>query len=266
MSHITTEKNALEIVKRNLDDDEIFFATSIDEEEIIRHAVSTAMPNYNPNSFPDFIFDDGFIEHFAITSSKEDRKGSRMKKEESGFNRDFAEKEEKFKEFMNDNPSFDEVKTISQDYHYTEHHSHENLTKSLVNNLESHIRSSSKYGGKNKTKIYLIEYDEFNLHMYISYKEIKSERHYGDLLYREDDTLYRLSRDKEMLKTLYLYKNDVDFILFKTCNRIEIINVKEIPEILKLIKYDYDFSEVVAYKVMSTHCISVKNESGDKNE
>lgn len=42
--------------------------------------LKAAKPNQNSNEFPDFIFEDGFIEHFAVTSSSEGRKGQNKNK------------------------------------------------------------------------------------------------------------------------------------------------------------------------------------------
>lgn len=42
--------------------------------------LKAAKPNQNSNEFPDFIFEDGFIEHFAVTSSSEGRKGAKQNK------------------------------------------------------------------------------------------------------------------------------------------------------------------------------------------
>lgn len=53
------------------------------ESETISQILFSAKPNANSNSFPDFVFSGGGIEHFEITSSKEPGKGSVFKIEES---------------------------------------------------------------------------------------------------------------------------------------------------------------------------------------
>ena len=263
MSHCVIEKNAFDIVKNNLNNCECYYATTIKDEMTIKNAFMTAKLNSEINDFPDFIFDGGFIEHFSITSSKENKKGSKLKQEEAKMNRDFSKSEESFKNYMNENPSFNEVNSITKEYKYNENHSHEYLMKSFFDNFNSHIESCENYYGDKSIKIYLVEYNDFNLRMHVSYKGLKTDRHYGDLLIREPDTLYRISRDKELLMKLYEYTDKIDYLIFKSSERIEIINVKDILEIIKLVKYDYEYGDVVAVKVMTTKCISVKNESGE---
>lgn len=47
--------------------------------------IRTAKPNPSSSEFPDFIFDNGFIEHFQITSSQVTRKGATHARKESRF-------------------------------------------------------------------------------------------------------------------------------------------------------------------------------------
>ena len=86
------EQNCFDIVKCRLDK-EIYFAMSYEDEEIIKKAFSKAKDNPDPNLFPDFIYDDGFIEHFQVTSSYETkRKGSNMEIEKSAISREFQKR------------------------------------------------------------------------------------------------------------------------------------------------------------------------------
>ena len=52
---------------------------SYKDQCIVQKAFDEATANPNQSEFPDYIFDDGFIEHFQVTSSHENRKGSTMK-------------------------------------------------------------------------------------------------------------------------------------------------------------------------------------------
>lgn len=53
--------------------------------EIVDKIIESAISNPEPNEFPDFIFDGGFIEHFQVTSSIENRKGSVHSKKKSNY-------------------------------------------------------------------------------------------------------------------------------------------------------------------------------------
>ena len=86
------EQNCFDLVKQKLNND-IYFGMSIEDSEVIMKAFSEAEANYESKLFPDFIFDDGFIEHFRVTSSFEKKKkGSIMEIEKSAISREFQNK------------------------------------------------------------------------------------------------------------------------------------------------------------------------------
>ena len=63
----------LEKVKKQIRFEDCMGMTNKDWEEIQKY-LKTAVPNEQRNNFPDFIFDNGFIEHFQVTSSKTTKK------------------------------------------------------------------------------------------------------------------------------------------------------------------------------------------------
>ena len=56
-----------------------FFGLSYEDKQSFRNAIFNAQPNKNQSEFPDFVFLDGFIEHFQITSFQTNRKVLRIK-------------------------------------------------------------------------------------------------------------------------------------------------------------------------------------------
>lgn len=54
----------------NLDFDKNYFGLLEDERAEFVNIIREAKPNPSSSEFPDFIFADGFIEHFQITSSR----------------------------------------------------------------------------------------------------------------------------------------------------------------------------------------------------
>lgn len=56
---------------------------NVDNDTEILKQLNEVKPNPNPSEFPDFLSGDEIVEHFSITSSKENRKGSNFKKEQS---------------------------------------------------------------------------------------------------------------------------------------------------------------------------------------
>ena len=55
------------------------FGISQEEFKEIKQWINNANPNEKNSHFPDFLFENGFIEHFAITSSLENKKGAKQK-------------------------------------------------------------------------------------------------------------------------------------------------------------------------------------------
>ena len=106
--------------------------------------IRTAKPNPSSSEFPDFIFDNGFIEHFQITSSQVTRKGATHARKESDFRRKVDTETEKLKTEWNITPSFDAVRSESWAFQNPAH-SHEYLMDSFKQNWESHISSSKRF-------------------------------------------------------------------------------------------------------------------------
>ena len=64
----------------------LFGLTQEDVKEIV-NILRKWEPNRKPSEFPDFVFDNGFIEHFQITSSLETKKGAQQIINEKDFER-----------------------------------------------------------------------------------------------------------------------------------------------------------------------------------
>lgn len=72
------EQRCLDFVKHDLNDKDCFWLSNTQYVELKKWLNK---PNFNSNKFPDFVFYNGFIEHFAVTSSIENRKGAKQKRE-----------------------------------------------------------------------------------------------------------------------------------------------------------------------------------------
>ena len=114
-------------------------------------AIRDSKENPQLSEFPDFIFENGFIEHFKITSSNEGKKGSEKKIDEFLFNKRIAPQQKEFDDECK-NMLVGETKSKSWERQDVKH-SYENLESSLKNNLEKHIKSFDNYSGKNNLKI-----------------------------------------------------------------------------------------------------------------
>lgn len=218
-----------------------FFGITDEEIKQIANAIRHATPNPNSSQFPDFIFPDGFIEHFEITSSTcVPRGGAEQKIEEAKLNKRVDKELEHLKEEINNEPIPFETKSIHVDGVYPQH-SYENLKISFKNGLIHHLQSMDKFTGVKNKKIFLVELDDIALCMIENvYADLKNGVQIGDLRKQQSFQYYRLSRDKAMLKYLYQYSNQVDYIIFVCCNgQFEIIGIENIPEILKMLPWDF---------------------------
>ena len=99
-------------------------------------AIDTLMcvqENPQNNNFPDFICENGFIEHFEVTSSKTTSGGSLMKQEEAYF------------------------KNSDLQYIVYSQHSHEDFIKSFQDIWDSHIRSLNNRNMKADIGMFMVE-------------------------------------------------------------------------------------------------------------
>lgn len=213
-------------------------------EDIVEvfQAINTSKENVKLSEFPDFIFEKGFIEHFEITSSKESRKGSAREIDQFRFNKKIMLEIEEFNKSCNDMKA-GEIKSkswIRKDVP----HSYENLKESFKNNLTKHISSADNYSGEKDLKIYLVEYGDFGIEMC---EDIDSNPNYFAKNKRKPDYCwnYRLSKDKNMLRYIYNYKDKINYIIMNYHDYCEIIKVASIPSIIKYMPYDYIITDRV---------------------
>lgn len=223
------EKYCVERIRNNLTPD-TFFGFSIREIQDLEDLLDKVSPNKNSNDFPDFLFPNGLIEHFMITSSKENKKGAAHKIAVSKFQK----QNEKAINLLSDEKP---VYCNSLSY---ENHSYENLRSSFIKNWNKHIESLNKYRGDLKKCIFLVEYvDTYALSMLEDKWESINDFSVGDYKKPEYIHDYRLSRDKKMLEWLLEFSERVDCVIFVTEEFVELINLKGIQGLLSLLPYDY---------------------------
>lgn len=241
----------------NSDCHKCFFGLMEEDRIEIEKILYLAKPNENASEFPDFTFENGFIEHFQITSSKVTRKGATHKKEESAFEAKVAKETEELKTEWNETPSYSEVRSKSWAFNNPAH-SYEYLKESFQTVWEHHIDSLEKYSGSKEIGVFLIEYTEFALAMVEQvYANWKNGMSHGDMREEENFKFYRLSRDKNLLNFIYQYKDKIKYVIFSYCNGFEIIRLGNIPYLLRLLPWDFQIYPLVAWKVASVRNISV---------
>lgn len=132
------EQRCLDLVKKNINKKDCFGMSNQQYIELQKW-LKDAKPNQNSNEFPDFIFEDGFIEHFGVTSSSEGRKGAKQKQES------LILKKKSETTFLSNLDSSEEVTLVSQSFSRSfEQHTHLNIVKSIKKNWLKHIKSYEK--------------------------------------------------------------------------------------------------------------------------
>lgn len=266
------EQNSLNFVKSkilNLDSYKYYFGLLEEDRIQIEKILCSAKPNINASEFPDFVFDDGFIEHFQITSSQVTRKGAVHKKKEQQFKATVSKEMKIIQQTWSRESDYDKVRSKHWIFNNPKH-SYDYLVKSFKNTWIHHIKSLNKYFGSKINSIFLIEYTEFALSMsenvYIDWINGMSQ---GDMRKQEEFRCYRLSRDKKLLEFVYQYKEKIKYIIFVYQEGFEIIKIENIPFLLKLLPWDFSIYPLVVKQIGSAYNISIPNiisEEGEEND
>lgn len=223
-------------------------------------------PNQKPSDFPDFVFTNGFIEHFQVTSSSVTRKGSNHAKKESEFKHRVETETKQIENEWNQTPSFEEVRSKSWAFSNPVH-SHEFLITSFKNNWEHHMDSYRKYNGAKEIGIFMVEYPEVALsmceNMYCDWINGMSQ---GDMRGQEKFNEYRLSRDKKLLEYIYQFREQIKYVIFVNQVRYEVIRTENIPYLLKLMSWDFVIYPLTVNTVSTVKNISVSANLGQGGE
>lgn len=257
----------LEKVKKQIRFEDCMGMTNKDWEEIQKY-LKTAVPNEQRNNFPDFIFDNGFIEHFQVTSSKTTKKGSKHLKNIKHYKDETDIKFKQIKKEWEDNPIMYEERIATQEYLYKEHN-YEYLKQSIEQCFQNHVNSLDKYEGKKENGIFLIEYMDCAVSMVPNYNdEIYKKINNGDLKIERKINGYSPIYDKKMLGYFEQFKNKIKYIVWvnKSSRRIKgytgvmqsyceyyddvkVIKVNNISDMLADMPVDYEtHPEVVIYQ------------------
>lgn len=212
------EVNCLEYVVNVLGkkkNKEIVFS-NIENDSLLLKSLKEVKLNKNKTEFPDFISNDVIIEHFSITSSKENRKGSKFMVDQNINNTETQKCIEEWKKSCMNEPFESNTicsKVIENTY---DDLSYKNFINSLTKNLEHHIDSLKKFDLKNRKVVFLIELQDALMGIY---KQGTFCR------------FYALHKDKIALEILKTYVDLLDVIIFRANDRIEIIDMKKIDKI-----------------------------------
>lgn len=189
----------------------------------VKRAFSKVKPNSSSSEFPDFLFDDGFIEHFQVTSTRENRKGSEFRKEQNIFHKKCEENIEAKTATSNPTIGTFALESCPMTMESPES-SYDNYKKSFERNWSHHIESRKAYALSGKC-IFLIE---------MVGKPITVED--GGFKF-----FYKLAYDKDILEYIYEFREEVDYVVFTHSDQCEIVTVAEIPDNKKTLPSNMKF-------------------------
>lgn len=231
------------------------------EWKAFRKLLLSVKPNDSESKtvFPDFISNDGFIEHFHVTSGKFSRKGYDITKEESKM-------QQSHNNFMENAPAnlpTDNKNNILLSQHHTyfwrKNDSVENFHKSFKTCWEDHIDHLHNYTGNKHMSCFLISSDD----VLTVYEHMDDEDNifFGDLA-RQDRINFCLSYDMELLDYIYDYRDEIDYVIYCNINRgyVEVIKTTNIPAIKKYLpNHKWELSPLQCLETASTYGVHISN-------
>ncbi|MDY4895103.1 MAG: hypothetical protein SO532_04365 [Candidatus Borkfalkiaceae bacterium] len=183
-----------------------------------------AVANSDSNAFPDFIFPNGFIEHFQVSAANETKKGSAHNIAVNDFEQsNYKAFDQERKEFLQSpsrkNASIDtyDMKVITHEMASPEY-SYDSFVRSFKKNFEKHIKSLQKYNGEKAIGIFLIELVGARVTV------IQNGR------FR---VFFRLSIDKDLLEYINEFSGYLKYIVFANSEDYELLDIKNIPTLLQ---------------------------------
>lgn len=200
------------------------------EINLISNKIFNAVSNNESETvFPDFIIDDGFIEHFKITTSLDTKKGAESLSQIGSL------KNQHTKKVLNSYKSESYNSDVIEDSASVKESSYSNLNLSIEKHVKKHLDSLKKSSNCDDltTKIFMLELIEpHNLCTMLT-----NQKTYDTELIDEN---YLLLYDKSMQKKLYtLLHNKIDFIFLISDTIVEILNINNKNKIFEM---DYNFA------------------------
>ena len=213
------------------------WSDSDSECDIIEQALKSAKPNDVWNAFPDFICDNGFIEHFEVTSTKQTGKGSKMRVQRCSMNQEMN----RFRAKMIDAqmqlvPGAVYSKSVQRK---TETATHEFLLLSLKRQWEEHLKKFVSYvkkAGQQDFSAFMVDLRYENLLFMI--EEIPVEIRRAENLQFVRQPYWPLA-DALLLRRLAEYADEVKYVIFVKQGRCDVVPVSMLGRIADELVYSF---------------------------
>lgn len=187
--------------------------------------LKNAEPNPAQSKFPDFIFKNGFIEQFQITSSKEIRKGASLRREQERFRKEAEQQFQVMCKELEQAPPGNEL-TREICYMKAPEFSYEMYEQSFRRNWQNHIDSLEKYTGCREVGIFLISYQG------PLFRAIQQDEFLG---------FYQLNQDARMLRYIRQYQDKLSHVIFEDGQHCEVIELEKIPALIQRVPQNIQF-------------------------
>ena len=251
----STELTCLNLVKEAYESNTCLFGLEINDKDTLWHLLENCTSNKD-TKFPDFIGDQGFIEHFQISSSKTTKKGQEHTKRLNQFKKQSENIINNLNHEEIDIHKPLEIAHITNIMKYPEHF-YEYLLESLKSTWDKHLNSLNNYKGPNSIKVFMIQYNDIGaLQMYENYPNEIEGIFIGD--FPKHKTIdYRFTRDNYILDYLYKYNQIIDYAIFISYNKyVEIIKICNIPKLKKMNPFTYTIDKTCDPMIKSSFTYS----------
>jgi len=232
------EQRCLEEVKLQYDKNEIrYYGISIEEQQQLHVLIDTAQDtDGETTTFPDFIGENGWIEHFKVSSSKHNKKGSENSRKIANINRAI---EKQIESSINEKSL---IHPFSSSF-YSNGNSLENYRKSLENNWENHYQSYLKEQGKMKAleiSAYMIESDDDFLKV-ARFDDLRE----GIIQHGNTELPFEIIYDKAVMEYILQHASYLNYVIFKSNYLVSILKTTAISKIID----ELDYKNIVVYPI-----------------
>jgi hypothetical protein len=243
MSNNNNDLEALNFFKENGNIYHYSRGLDTSESREIKNLIQSAKKNDNPHKtvFPDFICENGWIEHYEITCGPEGEKGSLEKRQQAERDRDIKKQAlELAHNTPKGNIAFDCFTATSQGVNAAQG----NYRQSFINNWNKHIENYNKalnhdfsFFHYHETGVFLIESHDF----FLTVEETNYQnRNFGNLFLGSSSSRNRLGFepifDKDLLDFMEKSKDIVQYVLFKGKQSSCVLKTSNIPIIKEYLR------------------------------
>lgn len=223
------EENCLNKVKEHCLLNGTYYSGITEEEKksLITLIKSAKDTDDKTTTFPDFIGENGWIEHFKVTSSQSSKKGYESNINHAEMMRSIEQQIDEKKQDKNrtDYP-FSASSTREND-------SLENYRKSLMTSWKKHYQSYKKRQQELedfKTGVFLIESDDIFLQV-SKFKDMRNG------IIEDYNIPFEIVYDKKIMDFIQQYSSDIQYVIFAGSRIVKILKISSIPDIIKNVDY-----------------------------